>query len=73
MRRHQTITSAYWYHIAPSYMSPNAGGGGGELRGLSQRVQMYTGAQIDFADLTPYLSYDWYLPSSVTAAKTVLE
>ncbi len=25
--------------IAPSYMSPNAGGGGGELRGLSQWVQ----------------------------------
>ncbi len=31
--------------IAPSYVSPNAGGGGGVLRGLSQWVQLYTGAQ----------------------------
>jgi hypothetical protein len=37
-------------------MSPNAGGGG-KLRGLSQWVQLYTGAQINFADLTPYLTY----------------
>jgi len=42
--------------IAPSYMSPNAGGGR-ELRGLSQWVQLYTGAQINFGDLTPYLTY----------------
>ncbi len=28
--------------IAPSYMSPNAGGGRGELRGLSQWVQLWT-------------------------------
>ncbi len=41
--------------IAPSYASPNAGGGG-ELRGLSQWVQLYTGAQINFGDLTPYLT-----------------
>ncbi len=34
------------------------GGGGGELRGLSQRVQLYTGGQINFGDLTPYLTYD---------------
>ncbi len=27
----------------------------GELRGLSQWVQLYTGAQINFRDLTPYL------------------
>ncbi len=40
--------------IAPSYMSPNAGWG---LRGLSQWVQLYTGAQINFGDLTTYLSY----------------
>jgi hypothetical protein len=39
--------------IGPSYLSPNAGGGGGEFRGLSQWVQLYTG------DLTPYLTYDW--------------
>ncbi len=31
--------------IAPTYMSPNAGGGG--LQGLSQWVQLYTGAQIN--------------------------
>ncbi len=39
-------------------MSPNAGiGGGGELRGLSQWVQLYTGAHINFGDLTLYLTY----------------
>ncbi len=27
-------------------------------RGLSQWIQLYTGAQIDFGDLTPYLTYD---------------
>ncbi len=31
--------------------------GRGELRGLSQWVQLYTGAQIIFGDLTPYLTY----------------
>ncbi len=40
--------------IAPSYMSPNAGGSWGELRGLSQWVQLYTGAQINFRDLTSW-------------------
>ncbi len=34
------------------------GGGGGQLRGLSQWVQVYyTGAQITFWDLIPYLTY----------------
>ncbi len=33
-----------------SNMSPNAGGGG-------WGVQLYTGAQIHFGDLTPYLTY----------------
>ncbi len=37
-------------------MRPNAGGGG-ELWGLSQWVQLYTGSQINFGDLTPYLTY----------------
>jgi hypothetical protein len=32
---------------------PKCGGEGGELRGLSQWVQLYTGAQINFGDLTP--------------------
>ncbi len=41
--------------IAPSYMSPNSGGGV-LLLGLSQ-VQPYTGAQINFGDLTPYLTF----------------
>jgi hypothetical protein len=31
----------------------------GELRGLSQSVQHYTGSQINFEDLTPYLTYGW--------------
>ncbi len=42
--------------IAPSYMSPNEGGGG-ESRGLSLWVQLYIGAQINFRDLTPYSTY----------------
>ncbi len=42
--------------IAPSYMSPKAGEGG-ELWGLSEWVQLYTGAQINFGDLTPYLTF----------------
>jgi hypothetical protein len=29
-------------------------GGGGELRGLSQLVQLYTGTHINFVDLIPY-------------------
>ncbi len=42
--------------IVPSYMSPNAGGGG-ELRCLSLWVQLHTGAQINFGDLTLYSTY----------------
>jgi len=41
-------------------------GGGGELRGLSQLVQLYTGAQINFGDLTLYLTYGY---PSVTSWK----
>ncbi len=41
---------------APLYMSLNAGDVG-ELRGLSQWVQLYTGAQINCGDLIPYLKY----------------
>ncbi len=33
-------------------------GGGGELRGLSQWVQLYKVAQLNFEDLNPYLTYD---------------
>ncbi len=34
--------------------------GGPELQGLSQRVQLYSGAQINFGDLSPYLTYGNY-------------
>ncbi len=33
------------------------GGGGGVLGGQHQWVQLYTGAQINCGDLTPYLTY----------------
>jgi hypothetical protein len=39
-------------------MAPSNAGGGGKLRGLSQWVQLQTGAQIYFGDLNPYLTYD---------------
>jgi hypothetical protein len=42
--------------IAPSFRSPNAVGVG-ELRGLSQWIQLYKEAKISFGDLTPYLNY----------------
>ncbi len=32
-------------------------GGRGELRGINELVQLYTGAQINFGDLPPYLTY----------------
>ncbi len=48
-------------NIAPSYMSPNAGGGG-KLRGLSQWVQLYAGAHLNFEDLAPFLTYGPPLP-----------
>jgi hypothetical protein len=55
--------------IAPSYMSPNAGvmGGGGGLRGLSQWVLLYTGAQINLGDPTPYLTCGWEIVSGSVA------
>ncbi len=34
----------------------------GGMRGLGQRVHLYTGAQINFGDLTPYLTYGRYIP-----------
>ncbi len=47
-------------------------GGEGELRGLSQWVQLYTGAQINFRDQTPYLTYAFtehtVLPRKLTNA-----
>ncbi len=44
--------------IAPSYMSPNAGEGVAGPQPMSPTVQ-YTGAQINFGDLTPYFTYIW--------------
>ncbi len=41
--------------IAPSCMSPNAGGER-ELRVLRKWIELYTGAQINFGNLTPYLT-----------------
>jgi len=55
---HKEMSSIFADQYRPSsYMSPNEGGGV-ELRGLSQRVQLYKGAQINFGDLTPYLTYE---------------
>jgi hypothetical protein len=41
--------------IAPSYMSPNAGGGGGAA--MSTAVHRGTGAQINFRDLIPFWTF----------------
>ncbi len=45
-----------WLPIEPSYMIPNAGGGRG-LRGSANEYSCAHGAQINFGDLTPYLTY----------------
>ncbi len=46
--------------IAPLYMSPNAGGRGGGTCGISVNDYSCThGAQINFGDLTLYLTYDF--------------
>jgi peptidoglycan hydrolase-like protein with peptidoglycan-binding domain len=51
----------YWLaNSALVYVSPNAGGRGA-LRGLkptSEAVHLYKGAQINFGQLTPYLTYE---------------
>jgi hypothetical protein len=46
--------------IAPSCMSPNAGGGRGVAGSQPMSTAEYSctyGAQINFGDLTPYLTY----------------
>jgi hypothetical protein len=53
-------------------MSPNAGGGEGRVAGYSQWVQLYTGAQINFGDLTPYLTYALGEPDSFWAILNVV-
>jgi hypothetical protein len=45
--------------LADQYAQMLGGGGGGKLVGLSQSVQLYTGAQINFGILPPYLNYAW--------------
>ncbi len=47
-----------WLTNSAHVIEPKCGGkGGGELQGLSpQCIQLYTGAQINFGDLTPYLN-----------------
>jgi hypothetical protein len=53
------------YSCRPSWLTNSAlvyepkCGGRGELRGLSQCVRLYKGAQMNFGDLIPYLTYDW--------------
>ncbi len=45
--------------LHPLYMSPNAGGGG---CGVSANEYSFAhGAQINFGDLTPYLTYGLYI------------
>jgi hypothetical protein len=39
-------------------MSPNAGGGGSCGVSANEYLQLYTGAQINYGDLTPNLTYD---------------
>jgi hypothetical protein len=62
-----TITSkvavyapAEWADTQPCFISSknmySVTSGTGELRGLSLLVQLYTGAQINLRDLTPYLT-----------------
>ncbi len=40
-----------------SYLSPNAWGRGGVAGSKPMSIQLYTGAQINFGDLNPYLTY----------------
>ncbi len=49
-----------WLTKCALVYEPKCWGGGsyGVSAGLSQWVQLYTGAQINFGDLTPYLTYD---------------
>jgi hypothetical protein len=58
----QRVVVYLGWPIAPSNMSPNAGERG-ELRCLNQWVQLYTRAQINFEDLTPYLTNERKSPT----------
>jgi hypothetical protein len=56
--------------MSPSYMSPNLGEGG--VAGFQLMSTAYTGAQINFGDLTPYLTYAYYT-AGPTAFLTLAE
>ncbi len=52
--------------IVPSYVSPNAGvGGGGGCRVSANEYSCAHGAQINFGDLTPYLTCACYAPAPI--------
>jgi hypothetical protein len=59
--------------IAPSYVSQNTGGGG-SLRVSANEYSCAHGAQINFGDLTPYLTYDFVSVnwSSVHASSLIM-
>ncbi len=46
-----------WLPNSALVYEPKCGERGRDLRDLSQWVQLYTGAQINFGDRTPYLAY----------------
>ncbi len=61
-----------WLTNSALVYEPKCGGSEGELRGLSRWVQLYTGAQINFGDLTPYLTYGSVHGSSCKGLPKVL-
>jgi hypothetical protein len=56
--------------IAHSFISPNAGDGGGGSQPMGTAVHNAHGAQINFGNLTPYLTYGFDLLLVFTHAKT---
>jgi hypothetical protein len=55
---HKEMSSILADHNSASYMSPNAGvWGGGYCRASANEYSCAHGAQINFGDLTPYLTY----------------
>ncbi len=53
--------------IAPSYLSSNAGEGGGVAWSQPMSTAVHMGAQTNFRDLNPYLTYGFYLPRCPSA------
>jgi hypothetical protein len=54
--------------LRPSFMSPNAGGGCGVSANENSCAHHVTWSQINFGDLTPYLTYGTALPASLDGA-----